>query len=66
MLALILSLLSITIGVIIKNLVDLSTKSNKNKAMNKLGRFSAFLSSSKGTICVAAARVLITVMIFVL
>ncbi len=66
MLTLILSLLSIVVGVIIKKLVDLLIKSNKNIAFDKLGKFGVFVFSSLGTICSTAFKLVIQVIVFVI
>ena len=66
MLTLILSLLSITIGAIIKNLVDLLIKSNKNATFDKFGKFGAFVFASLGTICATAFRIVFQIIVFVI
>ena len=64
MLTLILSLLSTLVGVIIKSLVDFSTKSNKNVVLDKLGMVGSFVFSSLGTICATAFKLIFQIIVF--
>ena len=66
MLTLILSLVSLVIGVAIKILVDLFAKSNKNIILDKLGKLGCFVFTYLGTICATAFKLVIQIIVFVI
>ena len=66
MLILIISLVSTTIGVIIKNLVDLFTKSRKEAFSHKHGKIMRYLFASVGCVCATVFKLTVQVLIFVI